>query len=79
MAQRMSTATRMDRARDNAAVTRTVNGHRKRKHRAARDKRMAELVKTGTFPYTPAVQSWLSEKLQKPFRQITKDEAAKVA
>ena len=79
MAYRMSTASRMDRARDNAAISRTVNGHRKRKERASRDKRMAALVKSGTFPYTPAVQSWLSVKLNKPFTQIKPEDVAKVA
>jgi hypothetical protein len=70
----MSTASRMDRARDNAAVTRTENGHLKRKERANRDKRMAELIGKGTFPYTPAVMSWVSEKLGKKSSQVTEGE-----
>ena len=75
MAERMSTATRMDRARNNAAISRTVNGQLKRKERANRDKRMAELVRNGKFPYTPAVLSWLSTKLGKPSSQITEEVA----
>ncbi len=75
MAQRMSTRRRMDQIRDDHAISRTINGHLKRKERANRDERMAGLVKTGKFPYTPAVQSWVSVKLGKPFTQVTEDEA----
>ena len=75
MAERMSTASRMDRARANGKITRKVNGHLKRRERANRDKRMAELIGKGAFPYTPAVQSWLSEKLGKPAARVTEAEA----
>ncbi|MDB5307040.1 MAG: hypothetical protein JWO38_1242 [Gemmataceae bacterium] len=75
MADRMSTRRRMDRIRDDHAVSRTVNGHLKRKERANRDKRIAELIKVAKFPYTPAVQSWISTKLGKPFTQVTEEEA----
>jgi hypothetical protein len=71
MAQRMSTRRRMDRIRDDGAISRTVNGHLKRKERASRDKRMAALIQGGKFPYTPAIQSWISTKLGKPFTQVT--------
>lgn len=71
MAERMSTATRMDRARAIGKVTRRENGHLKRKERANRDKRMHELVKKAKFPYTPTVMSWLSEKAGKPSTQLT--------
>ena len=70
MAERMSTATRMNRARANGRVTRVENGHRKRKARASRDKRMVELVAKAQFPYTPAIMSWASEKLGKPSTQL---------
>ena len=70
----MSTATRMDRARANGKITRIENGHRKRKQRALRDKKFLELVEKGSFPYTPAVMSWASEKLGKPSTQMTADE-----
>jgi hypothetical protein len=79
MAQRMSTRRRMDQIRDDHAISRTINGHLKRKERANRDERMAGLVKTGKFPYTPAVQSWVSVKLGKPFTQVTEDEAKTLA
>ncbi|MFO0798175.1 MAG: hypothetical protein U0804_11925 [Gemmataceae bacterium] len=71
MAKRMSTRLRMERARDNAALSRTKNGHLKRKKAATRDARMLALVKAGTFPYTPAVQSWLSVQLGDRFNRIT--------
>ena len=71
MAKRISTRLRMERARDNAAISRTKNGHLKRKKAATRDARMLALVKAGTFPYTPAVQSWLSVQLGDRFNRIT--------
>ncbi len=58
------------------AASRLVNGERKVGERARRDKRMKELVKKGKPPYTPAIQSWLSAKLDKPSRLITTDEVA---
>jgi hypothetical protein len=70
MAERMSTATRMDRARANGIITRGENSGPKRKARANRDARMKKLIGGGKFPYTPAVQSWLSVKLGKPFSQV---------
>jgi hypothetical protein len=60
----------MDQIRDDGAISRTVNGHRKRKERASRDARMAALIKKGKFPYTPAVQSWVSGQLGVPFSQV---------
>ncbi len=79
MAERMSTATRMDRARANGKLSRIANGHLKRKEQANRAKKMAELIKKGPFPYTPAVQSWVSEQLGKPFTQVTEAEAKELA
>lgn len=79
MADRMSTRIRYDRIRDNGAISRTVNGHKKRKERAARDARMKKLISGGQFPYTPAVQSWLSAQLGVPFTQITEDQAKAAA
>lgn len=75
MAERMSTATRMDRARANGKITRAVNGHLKRKERANRDARMVALIKKGPYPYVPGVQSWISNQLNKPFSQISEAEA----
>jgi len=61
----------MDRARGNQRVSRIENGHLKRKERANRDKKMVELIQKGKFPYTPAIMSWVSEKLGKPSTQAT--------
>ncbi len=74
MAKRMSTRIRYDRMRDNFALSRTANGHRKRKERANRDARMKKLIATGQFPYTPAVQSWISTQLGIPFRQVKEEQ-----
>ena len=74
MAERMSTRRRMDRIRDNGAISRTVNGHKKRKERAKRDERMLALIKAGKFPYTPAIQSWVSGKLGVPFSQLKEED-----
>lgn len=74
MAERMSTRIRYDRIRDNSAISRTKNGHRKRKERAGRNARMASLIKAGKFPYTPPVQSWISTQLGIPFSQVTEEQ-----
>ena len=47
----------------------------KRKERASRDARMAKLIQGGKFPYTPAVQSWVSTQLGVPFSQVTEEQA----
>jgi hypothetical protein len=69
----------MDRARANGRVTRAANSLLKRKERASRDKRMAALIQKGKFPFSPAVQSWLSQKLGKPASRITEAEARAAA
>ena len=75
MAERMSFSTRNDRARDNHAISRAVNGGLKRKERVNRDKRMTELVKAAKqLPYIPSVMSWLSTKLGKPSTLISQAE-----
>ena len=79
MADRMSTRVRYDRIRDNGAISRTVNGHKKRKERNNRDARMKKLISSGKFPYTPPVQSWLSTQLGIPFSQITEEQAKEAA
>jgi hypothetical protein len=70
----MSTRVRYDRIRDKHAISRTKNGHLKRKERANRDERMAGLIKTGKFPYTPAIQSWVSTQIGLPFTQVTEEQ-----
>jgi hypothetical protein len=52
------------------AFSRRTNGMRKMKERIRRDARMIELVKKGTFPYTPTILSWLSAQLDKPSSKI---------
>jgi hypothetical protein len=79
MADRMSTAARMDNQRARAKVSRIENGTLKRKERAARAVRMKELLAKGTFPYTPAIMSWVSEQLGKPAKQVTEAEAKALA
>lgn len=74
MAKRMSTRLRMERLRNNSALSRTKNGHLKRKKAASRDARMIGLIKAGKFPYTPAVQSWISVKLGDRFNRITEEQ-----
>jgi hypothetical protein len=60
---------REQRASDQA-LSRRVNGMRKMKERDRRDERMTELVKKGKLPFTPAILSWLSAKLDKPSSRI---------
>jgi hypothetical protein len=60
------------------SLSRRENGERKRGERERRDKRMTELVKKGELPYTPAVLSWLSVKLDKPGRLITPEDVKSV-
>ncbi len=79
MAERMSTRVRYDRIRDNSAISRTVNGHLKRKERANRDARMKKLINEGKYPYTPAVQSWLAVQVGLPFTQISEERAKEAA
>lgn len=79
MADRMSTRIRYDRIRDKSAISRTVNGHLKRKERANRDARMKKLIQTGKFPYTPPVQSWLSNQFNVRFSEVTEEMAKEIA
>jgi hypothetical protein len=79
MSDRMSTRRRMDQIRDDHADSRTVNGHLKRKERANRDKRMVGLINAGKFPYTPAIQSWISAKLGVAFTRVTEEQAKELA
>ncbi|HEY1186027.1 MAG TPA: hypothetical protein VGE74_00160 [Gemmata sp.] len=79
MSDRMSTRIRYDRIRDKSAISRTYNGHLKRKERANRDARMKKLINTGKFPYTPPVQTWLSNQLNVRFSEVTEAMAKEVA
>ena len=62
------------RKRTDAAETNAVNRIRKASERARRDRRMAEIVRAGSLPYTPAVMSWLSRKLDKKSTRITPED-----
>jgi hypothetical protein len=75
MAERISRGRKVAAQLADQAISRPTNGHLKRKERARRDARLAELVKKGKYPYTPTVMSWLSKKLNKPSSQITEAEA----
>jgi hypothetical protein len=78
MAHRMSTATRMDRARANGKISRMENGALKRKERSRRDALMVSLLKKGKLPYTQPIMSWVSTKLGKPSTQVTEADIAKL-
>jgi hypothetical protein len=60
------------------AKSRRENGMRKTKERVRRDARMAEALKKGKLPYTPAVMSWLSARLDKPSGRIVQADVDKV-
>jgi hypothetical protein len=60
------------------ALSRRTNGMRKTKERDRRDARMADMVKKGKFPYTPAIRSWLSVKLDKPAAKIVQADVDKL-
>jgi hypothetical protein len=61
---------RREQRRFDMALSRRTNGMVKMKERQRRDKRMREVIQAGKFPYTPAVRSWLSATLDKPFSRI---------
>ena len=61
---------RREQRRFDMALSRRTNGMVKMKERQRREQRMLEVLKAGKFPYTPAVQSWLSVTLDKPFTRI---------
>lgn len=65
---------RRDQRQYDMKVSRRVNGMRKTKERARRDARMLELLKAGTFPYTPSIMSWVSVQLDKPTTKISQDD-----
>ena len=69
--ERMGRGVRWDFRRAKQIVSLAENAPRKRTERSRRAARMVALVKAGTYPYTPAVLSWLSTELDKPGRLIT--------
>ena len=69
---------RREQRRFDMALSRRENGMKKDKERQRRDLRMREIIRKGTFPYTPSVMSWLSEQLGKRSRLITQDDVHKL-
>lgn len=69
---------RREQRRADMAESRQRNGTVKVKERARRDTRMREIVQKGQLPFTPPVMSWLSQKLDKPARQITKEDVTRL-
>lgn len=61
---------RLDKRLARATITRQKNSQRKTAERNRREQDMLDLLKKGTFPYTPAVMSWLSERLDKKAGRI---------
>ena len=57
-----------------ATATRRQNSPIKTRERARREAKMLTLLKDNKPPYTPAVMSWLSRKLDKPAGKITPKE-----
>lgn len=62
------------RRRSDAVETKAQNEIVKTKERTRRDARMLQMVKMGTPPYTPAVMSWLSRKLDRKASRITPED-----
>lgn len=60
------------------ANSRRENGMDKDKERTRRDLRFLGLVQKAKMPYTPAIMSWLSVKLDKPAGRITEADVQKV-
>lgn len=56
--------------RQDAIETKAVNNVFKSRERIRRDARMMARIKGGKLPYTPAVMSWLSRKLEIPSARI---------
>jgi hypothetical protein len=69
---------RREQRRADMAESRQRNGTVKVKERARRDTRMRDIVQKGQLPFTPPVMSWLSVQLDKPARQITKEDVSRL-
>ena len=65
---------RREQRRFDMAESRLTNGMRKMKERVRRETRMLEILRQGRLPYTPAVMSWLSARLDKPSTRIQQAE-----
>jgi hypothetical protein len=65
---------RLDKRIDRQIVTRKKNSLDKAAERLRRDQKMLDLIKSGEFPYTPGIMSWLSVHLGKKAAQITPED-----
>ena len=65
---------RLDNRIANATATRRQNSPIKTRERGRREDNMLALIKRSEPPYTPAVMSWLSRKLDKPAKRITPED-----
>lgn len=62
---------RLDMRMADQRVSRRVNGNRKAKERVRRHARNIELLKSGAWPYTSALRSFLSVELETPSSRLT--------
>ncbi len=62
------------RERQDAARTRIKNKTWKDMERARREARMLDVLRAGGPPYSPAVMSWLSRRLDKKAGKITPED-----
>ncbi len=60
--------------RQESAVQKAKNRVFKTRERERRDARMLGELKSGRLPYSPAVMSWLSRKVNKPAHKITPED-----
>lgn len=65
---------RLDKRLANQIATRQKNSVKKHEESARRDRQMKELLKKGSFPYTPGILSWASVKLNKKAAEITEED-----
>ena len=69
---------RREQRRFDMALSRRENGMRKDDERQRRTARIKAMIGKGKFPYTPVIQSWLSQQLGKPTSRITEDDVKKL-
>jgi len=69
---------RLNKRLRNQIATRRDNSLVKLKERDRRDATMLALVKAHRLPYTPAIMSWLSAKLDKKASQIVEADIKKL-
>jgi len=69
---------RREQRRFDQNLSRRVNGMKKDDERQRRAARMKELIGKAKFPYTPVIQSWISQQLGRPTSEITEDDVKKL-